>query len=106
TSRLGTEAYNFFHRFSPEFADCFLAFQKSAVVYTEFQGLCLLPGARWQGNAIWYDSVRSTTAGELDEAVRLGDHIEVTGKHSFVVYRGTKPVMSMEDPMVCALPFV
>lgn len=106
TARLGAQAHEFLQRLSPEFAASFLLLHRSAIVYTEFQGLCLLPGARWKENSIWYDSVRSTIPGQLDEAVRRGNRIQVTGKHSFEVHQGSELVLRMDDPTVCALPFV
>lgn len=86
-------------RYDRVWADGLLAAHHDAFLYTEYEGIYRLRGARYRRDTLHYDSdrVESTLNGVLGHLVRQGDRLRLFGTHHALVMRGRRTVCEIQS---------
>ena len=90
--------YKFLQLVAPELAKQTLYFHRQSILYTEYQGVYLFEGARFERNSLHYDPQRIRTtipSSELLDQLLLGDRLNLNGKTSLSVEAGSKILTSL-----------
>lgn len=91
-------SYQFLQRVAPELAEQTLYYHRQSILYTEYQGVYLFEGARFECDRLHYDPerIRATVpSSELLDQLRLGDRLHLTGRTSVSVQAGSKTLTSV-----------
>lgn len=82
-------------------AKCFLEFQQTNILYTEYDGLHLFRQPLIDG-CIRYGrgDCRSTESSRVSDLISRGSRLEVRGKHEVLIYRESEQIASLDGPDV------
>lgn len=104
---LAWDTYQFLASVSVDFAEKFLARQRSAIIYTEYEGVYLLGHSTWRNGWLNYspENVQGTLGGLLFQVLLEGDRLKVVDPHRAVVQRGRRIVQDLRMPDLCVMVF-
>lgn len=88
-------------------ADGLLAAHHDPILYTEYEGIYRLRGARYRRDTLHYDPARveSTLDGVLGHLVRQGDRLRLFGTHHALLMRGRRTVCEIQSRYAGLLVF-
>jgi hypothetical protein len=108
SSVLAKRYYAVLRNYSRKWADRFLYYQRSAIIYTEYEGVFLLKGFNLDENVLRFDDscrLYSTAVNNNMHLLEKGDNISIKSKNNFSIRRGDKVLKTFRGENVGLMVF-
>ncbi|MEI7613566.1 MAG: hypothetical protein WCK63_11680 [Betaproteobacteria bacterium] len=106
-ARVAMDTHRALMLYDSAWANRLLEAHHDAILYTEYEGIYRLPGARYQRDTLHYDPelVECTLNGVIGSLVVQGDRLLLIGPHHAVVMRGRRTICEINSQTAGFLVF-